>query len=152
MGCPVLQSTTTSPVTRATWTEQTWMLFPFFPRNPHRPASPTSPFSSSSTPLAPPLLPCKLAAGLPDAGVDIPLFGLPMSPDPPPPPRIAETDDCAHRAFFRIAEVTVMHSVVTSAIGSIATEIFARGGGGRVGISSSILWGSWWFEVCSVEG
>lgn len=34
-----------------------------------------------------------------------------------------------------------MHSVVTSAIGSIATEIFARGSGGKVGISSSILSG-----------
>lgn len=41
-----------------------------------------------------------------------------------------------------------MHSVVTSAIGSIATDIFARESGRRVGISSSIF--RWWSEICSV--
>src|SRR5271155_3198722 len=32
---------------------------------------------------------------------------------------MAETDDCAHRACLRIADVIVMHSVVIKATGSI---------------------------------
>lgn len=36
------------------------------------------------------------------------------------PPRIAETEECAQRACFRMDEVTVIHSVVTRATGSIA--------------------------------
>lgn len=44
------------------------------------------------------------------------------------PPNIEETDECAHRACLRIADVTVMHSVVMSATGSTATEtVFGRG-------------------------
>jgi hypothetical protein len=39
------------------------------------------------------------------------------------PPRIAETDECAQRACLRMADVTVMHSVVIRATGSIATDI-----------------------------
>lgn len=35
---------------------------------------------------------------------------------------MADTDECAQRACLRIAEVTVMHSVITSATGSTATE------------------------------
>lgn len=34
---------------------------------------------------------------------------------------MAETDECAQRACFRIAEVTVIHSVTTSATGLTAT-------------------------------
>ena len=37
-------------------------------------------------------------------------------------PRIADTDECAHRACLRMADVTVMHSVVIKATGSTATE------------------------------
>ena len=36
-------------------------------------------------------------------------------------PRIEDMEECAHRVCFRIALVTVMHSVTTSATGSIAT-------------------------------
>lgn len=36
---------------------------------------------------------------------------------------MAETEECAHRACFRIAEVTVMHSVVIRATGSTAIVI-----------------------------
>lgn len=39
-----------------------------------------------------------------------------------PPPSIADTDECCQRACFRMAEVTVMHSVTTRATGSTATE------------------------------
>lgn len=39
------------------------------------------------------------------------------------PPRIAETEECAQRACLRMADVTVMHSVVIRATGSTATEI-----------------------------
>lgn len=39
------------------------------------------------------------------------------------PPSIAATEECAQRACLRIADVTVMHSVMTKAIGSIATAI-----------------------------
>ncbi len=38
------------------------------------------------------------------------------------PPRIAETEECAHLACFRTADVTVIHSVVIRATGSTATE------------------------------
>lgn len=38
------------------------------------------------------------------------------------PPRIAETEECAHLACFRMADVTVMHSVVIKATGSTATD------------------------------
>lgn len=37
-----------------------------------------------------------------------------------PPPNIDATELCAHLAFLRIAEVTVMHSVVMSEMGSLA--------------------------------
>lgn len=36
---------------------------------------------------------------------------------------MAETDECAHRACLRMADVTVIHSVTTSATGLTATEI-----------------------------
>ncbi len=38
------------------------------------------------------------------------------------PPRIADTEECAHLACFRMADVTVMHSVVIKATGSTATD------------------------------
>ncbi len=93
------------------------ILFPFFPRRPHLLAS-----SSSSIPSTNPAPfldflralrssrgvegrePCKL-----ELGAEL-------------PPKIVETDECAHRACFRMAAVTVMHSVVTRATGSTATE------------------------------
>ena len=39
---------------------------------------------------------------------------------PAPPPRIADLDDWEKRGFLRMAEVTVMHSVVMRATGSMA--------------------------------
>lgn len=65
------------------------------------------------------------------------------------PPRIALTLEWAHRACFRMAPVTVMHSCTTRATGSRAT---ATGGGGRTADCSveSIMvrsaakgWGEW---------
>ena len=40
-----------------------------------------------------------------------------------PPPSIAETEDWAQRAFLRIAEVMVIHSVVIKATGSTAMVV-----------------------------
>lgn len=37
-------------------------------------------------------------------------------------PRIADTDECAHLACLRMADVTVIHSVVIKATGSTAME------------------------------
>ena len=44
---------------------------------------------------------------------------------------MAATEECAHRACLRMADVTVIHSVITRAIGSMATVIgrFAWGDG-----------------------
>lgn len=36
---------------------------------------------------------------------------------------MADTEECAHRACLRMADVTVIHSVTTSATGLTATEI-----------------------------
>ena len=91
-------------------------LFPFLPRSPHRPAR----FSS--------LL---LAEFSVDVVAECPLERLPVvdTAEEPvafrgyiveEPPNIAETEECAQRACLRIAEVTVMHSVVINAIGSTA--------------------------------
>jgi hypothetical protein len=41
-------------------------------------------------------------------------------------PRIAATDEWAHRACFRMADVTVIHSVTTRATGLTAT-VMGRG-------------------------
>jgi len=98
------------------------MLFPFFPRSPHLFASPPS--SPSASPvevlfLFPLVFPgssrgveglelCKLG-----------VMGLEL------PPKIADTEECAHRACLRMAEVTVIHSVVIKATGSTATEMEA---------------------------
>ena len=48
---------------------------------------------------------------------------------------MAETEDCAQRAFFLIADVTVMHSVVTRVTGSTAIAIEWRGTGLSVNAS-----------------
>jgi hypothetical protein len=52
-------------------------------------------------------------------------------------PRIAATEECAHRACLRMADVTVIHSVTTRATGLTATVM---GRGSRLAIVS-----------CSVE-
>ena len=86
------------------------ILLPFFPRNPQRLARlSSSPVGSCSTEV-------KLPDGRRIAAV-LRLLVLRWEVDPP---RIAETLECAQRACLRMAEVTVMHSVVTSATGSIA--------------------------------
>lgn len=95
------------------------MLFPFFPRKPHLLASPPS--SPSVTTC---LFLCPVRAPRSSPGVEgrelckLGFVGVEF------PPRIAETDECAQRGFFRIADVTVIHSVVIKATGSTATEIF----------------------------
>lgn len=99
------------------------MLFPFFPLRPQRLAR------LSSSPTAPVgILPA--CTNLVRAVVEVLSFCLgsrlisfPVAIEGPPP-RMAETDECAHRACFLIAEVTVIHSVVIRATGSTAIDIF----------------------------
>lgn len=58
-----------------------------------------------------------------------------------PPPKMAVTDACAHLACFLIADVTVMHSVLIKATGSIAIDIAVH-----VGLEACMLasrWPSW---------
>ena len=88
-------------------------LFPFFPRSPHRLGT-----ASSCCPV-PPTMPCPARSLFWIAGV---LFEE--------PPRMAATDEWAHRACLRMADVTVMHSVTTSATGLTATGM--RRGSARV--------------------
>lgn len=113
------------------------MLFPFLPRRPQRLASvsstPTAPLTIRSDCLYPAAELLSLALGT------LPL-SLPLGMADPPP-RIAETDEWAHRACFLIAEVTVMHSVVIKATGSTAMDILVSQEG-KMCISG--LW-SWSF-------
>ena len=101
------------------------MLLPFFPRIPQR-------FARVSSTLASPfnaLLdgPC-CCRGLSFFSFD---FGaLPTSCPGVPPPKMADTDDWAHRLCFLIAEVTVIHSVIMRATGSTAIDIVAEVEGG----------------------
>lgn len=94
------------------------MLFPFFPRSPHRFARPPS--SPSASPMEDLFLPLVFPGS--SRGVEglelckLGVMGLEL------PPKIADTEECAHRACFRMAEVTVIHSVVIKATGSTATE------------------------------
>lgn len=82
------------------------MLLPFFPRRPQRvdnaPSSSVKPRFPESSLLCDPFL-------SPEVCLEV------------PPPNMADTDECAHRACLRMADVTVIHSVTTSATGSMAT-------------------------------
>ena len=98
------------------------MLFPFLPLRPHRLAR------LSSSPPAP-LGTLPICAGWPCVAprllsfcLESRLISLPVA-IAGPPPRIADTDECAHRACFLIADVTVIHSVVIRATGSTAMDI-----------------------------
>jgi hypothetical protein len=93
-------------------------LFPFFPRKPHLLGT----ASSCSPP--PPTMPCPALSRFCIAGVLL-----------EEPPRIADTEECAHRVCLRIADVTVMHSVTTSAIGLTATDM------GRTSKLATASWG-----------
>lgn len=62
----------------------------------------------------------------------------------PPPPRIADTDEWAHRVCFLKADVTVIHSVLIRATGSIAIETvgaFTKLGGMLRSLSDMESWG-----------
>lgn len=95
------------------------MLFPFLPRRPQRLANvsstPMAPLTIRSDCLYPAAELLSLALGTLPLSLPLGMAG--------PPPRIAETDEWAHRACFLIAEVTVMHSVVIKATGSTAIDI-----------------------------
>lgn len=91
------------------------MLLPFFPLNPHRLGT-----ASSCSPAL--MMPC------PDRSRRWTAGGLLEEL-----PSIAATEECAQRACLRIADVTVMHSVTTSATGFTAT---VTGRGARAEISS----------------
>lgn len=84
------------------------MLLPFFPRRPHLLGT-----ASSCSPAL--MMPCPVRSRRWTAGV---LFEE--------LPSIAATEECAQRACFRIADVTVMHSVTTRATGLTAT-VMGRG-------------------------
>lgn len=116
-----------------------WRLFPFFPRKPQRLSTG---FESPSPTLilrpiapGPPSLP-PLLAGLTRGLMGLIGIGelLPVAAEllPAPPPRIAETELCAHRACLRIAEVTVIHSLTTKPTGSTAIDVGRRTGCGVV--------------------
>jgi hypothetical protein len=79
------------------------MLLPFFPLNPHLLGT-----ASSCSPAL--TMPCPVRSRRWTAGV---LFEE--------LPRMAATDECAHRACLRMADVTVIHSVTTRATGLTAT-------------------------------
>lgn len=93
------------------------ILFPFFPLKPHLFAKPTSSFPSEA---AEPF--CALRGPISSRGVEGLEFWNPELNGLELPPNIEETDECAQRACFRIAEVTVIHSVVIRATGSTAIE------------------------------
>ena len=91
------------------------ILFPFLPRRPHRLVRLSSPFASD-----PPDIPF---GGLFSSARELLSFGavdVPFRYEDGVPPRIAATEECAHLACLRMAEVTVMHSVVIKATGSTA--------------------------------
>jgi hypothetical protein len=100
------------------------MLFPFLPRKPHLFARPPSSSGSINDGWA--LLLLVLLKSSPGVAGREPCLtgfdGLEL------PPRIAETEECAQRACLRMAEVTVIHSVVIKVTGSTATEIGATSG------------------------
>jgi hypothetical protein len=97
------------------------MLFPFFPLRPHLLASPPSSASTATGLFLFPFLVARSSRGVEGREPCSPAL---LGEDPPP--RIAETEECAHRGFLRIADVTVIHSVVINATGSTATEMTVR--------------------------
>lgn len=92
------------------------MLLPFFPRRPHLLGT-----ASSCSPAL--MMPCPVRSRRCTAGVLLEEL-----------PSMAATEECAQRACFRIADVTVMHSVTTRATGLTATVI------GRGSRSTIVSW------------
>jgi hypothetical protein len=84
------------------------MLLPFFPLNPHLLGTASSCSPALTMPW--PVLSLRCTVGV--------LFEE--------LPRIAATEECAHRACLRMADVTVIHSVTTRATGFTAT-VMGRG-------------------------
>jgi hypothetical protein len=84
------------------------MLLPFFPLRPHLLGT-----ASSCSPAL--TMPCPVRSRRWTAGV---LFEE--------LPRMAATEECAHRACLRMADVTVIHSVTTRATGLTATVMGRR--------------------------
>jgi hypothetical protein len=64
-------------------------------------------------------------------------------------PRIEEMELWAQRACLRMAEVTVMHSVTTSATGSIATGTGPERRGRRTSMSAMVVW---WYGIVGEAG
>jgi hypothetical protein len=99
------------------------ILFPFLPLSPHRLCT----ASSCSLPALMTPWPARSRFGM-------------MGVLCVEAPRIAVTDECAQRVCLRIADVTVMHSVTTSATGLTATEMgrpcCALGPASRLGVVS----------------
>jgi hypothetical protein len=88
------------------------MLLPFLPRSPHLFAIPMSCAPSTLGLVVFELLLPGRRRGLEEPSCT----GLGL------PPSIEETEDWAHRACFRMTEVTEMHSFMTSDTGFTATD------------------------------
>ena len=97
------------------------MLLPLLLLRPHVPTKELSSSPVVDDPLGTCRVPCVLDRRCPLASAEA---ALPWPAEAEgTPPKIADTDECAHRACFRIADVTVIHSVVTRATGSMAMGI-----------------------------
>jgi hypothetical protein len=120
-------------------------LFPFFPRSPHLPAPPPAASSSASAAPATAAAAATTAAVAtagrrfpPEPPEPAPSSGVPEAAHLEPPPRMAETLECAQRACLRIADVTVMHSVATSPTASTAMVTGACAVSGSVAAGASV--------------
>lgn len=87
------------------------MLLPFWPLRPHL-------FDEPPSSVASPLVPGLEAALL----FRMDGLGPSCSRLGPPPPKMADTDECGDRAYFWRDDVTAIHSDMTREIGSTATE------------------------------
>ena len=96
------------------------MLLPLLLRRPHVPTKELSSSPVVKLPRGTWRVPCVVAGRCPFVSTEAALRPAEAEGTPP---KMAETDECAHRACFRIADVTVIHSVVTRATGSIAIGI-----------------------------
>lgn len=111
------------------------MLFPFFPRSPHLFARLSCSTRDGRTWC--PFRPERLRPGVEGLDPSATEFEELVLP-----PRIAETDEWAHRACLRMADATVIHSVVIRATGSMATETETGKAPGRL-LGEDGAWRTW---------
>jgi len=112
-----------------------WMLLPRFPLRPHLLANVVSSSAWEAIEailLLPPTGSIRGVPALELARRASPWSGTSRELREAPPPKMAETELCAHRACLRMAEVRVIHSCVTRATGSMRMPICCRGCGSLV--------------------